>query len=269
LASKLGWEDWDCKKCSNGLLTPYQWGMLSKPGVALDVLDICDCRAGDSWRKHVLKLQGKVSTEEELQQAKRTQQQRVMDLFPNCAIPRNFREYTIVGYEELVRNDIPKRRFLAALQNFINNDGRIVRKNTGEIQYGLLAHGPSGVGKTGALTCLYMWLRERGKSGLWITFHQLLDVLRDFNDPRHDSRLSILNRVDVLLIDEFGDPKGTPTDFQINSLFDILKVREEEARTTLITTNLDVETLRTKFDERSIVRLERLCAVVDVGGAAL
>lgn len=195
------------------------------------------------------------------------QQDRVIELFPRSKVPAVFKDLTLTTYRQATMGDGEKTPFIHVLADLYKM-GSVLGED-GREQRGVLAIGPSGVGKTGALTAMYMHMRENGKPGLWITYHDLQDELRDFKDPRYQSKLGVLKRVDLLMIDEFGDPKGSPSDFQVNAVFDVIKSRHEKDLTTFLTSNLDMAAIKERFDERSARRIEDMCRIVQVGGKRL
>ena len=90
--------------------------------------------------------------------------------------------------------------------------------------------------------------KEKGQlSCLAVSFNELLTRIKQSISDGHNQEghyLELLNKADVLLIDDLGT--GKPSEYETNLLFSILESRTEE-KATIITTNLDEQKLLNKY----------------------
>ena len=156
---------------------------------------------------------------------------------------------------------------------------------------GLLLTGSIGVGKTHlAVGMLQSLVEERGASGLFYDYRELLKQVQNSYNPRvAATELEILAPVfdaEVLVLDEIGASK--PTDWVWDTVAHILNTRYNDRRTTIITTNyanlpplgavagegaasqariaMREETLGDRIGERMRSRLQEMCVVVEMQG---
>ena len=105
--------------------------------------------------------------------------------------------------------------------------------------------------------------KEKGQlSCLAVSFNELLTLIKQSISDGHNQEghyLELLNKADVLLIDDLGT--GKPSEYETNLLFSILESRTEE-KSTNITTNLDEQKLLKKYDKRVVSRLNAYKFVV-------
>ncbi len=104
---------------------------------------------------------------------------------------------------------------------------------------GLLLMGPCGVGKTHLAVAALRNLVERGHSGLFYDYRELLKQIQaSYNPSSQTAEEEVLDpvlRTEVLLLDDLG--AGKPSDWVLETVGHILNTRYNEKRVTLITTN--------------------------------
>lgn len=121
----------------------------------------------------------------------------------------------------------------------------------------LVFSGPSGTGKSRLAMCMASKLRERGYTALILPAFKLNEVfLKYHTDFKGDGRtyLENLNNVDMLIIDDLGT-ETTLKNVTHEYLLQIISDRMMSGRHTLISTNLDSENIRTRYDDRMHSRL--------------
>lgn len=104
---------------------------------------------------------------------------------------------------------------------------------------GLLLMGPCGVGKTHLAVAALRNLIERGHTGLFYDYRDLLKQIQaSYNPASAAAESDVLDpvlRAEVLLLDDLG--AGKPSDWVLETVGHILNTRYNEKRVTLITTN--------------------------------
>jgi DNA replication protein DnaC len=104
---------------------------------------------------------------------------------------------------------------------------------------GLLLMGPCGAGKTHLAVAALRALVERGHSGLFYDYRELLKQIQaSYNPASQTAEATVLDpvlRCEVLLLDDLG--AGKPSDWVLETVGHILNTRYNEKRVTLITTN--------------------------------
>jgi len=104
---------------------------------------------------------------------------------------------------------------------------------------GLLLMGGCGVGKTHLAVAVLRSIIERGHTGLFFDYRDLLKQIQASYNPASPAGegevLDPVLRAEVLLLDDLG--AGKPSDWVLETVGHILNTRYNEKRVTLITTN--------------------------------
>ena len=156
---------------------------------------------------------------------------------------------------------------------------------------GLLLTGRPGIGKTHLAVGVLKELLERGATGIFCHYHDLIKrVQHSYNQNVNATEMDILRPIfeaEILVLDEVGASR--PTDWVFDTVAHILNTRYNERRTTIITTNypnaepilsagsvvsqfaeareaLREETLGDRIGERMRSRLQEMCVVVEMDG---
>jgi DNA replication protein DnaC len=180
---------------------------------------------------------------------------------------------------------IPKRYERCALDSYLPNHEsqktakRFVQhfvKQYPQVDGGLMFFGPCGVGKTHlAVALLKLVIRERGDSGLFYDFRDLLrEIQASWNSVSQTSEMEVLRPVleaKVLVLDELGANK--PTEWVRDTIAHIINCRYNDKRVTIFTSNyLDSavkpgeETLTDRIGTRLRSRLYEMCRDVEIRG---
>ena len=117
--------------------------------------------------------------------------------------------------------------------------------------------GPTGVGKTGLGTSFLVNAIEKGKTGRFITFHELISRLNKAIALHEEERvLKRLAAYDCLHIDEIGYVEVDAA--QVGLFFRLMSMRHKR-RTTIVTSNLGFQQWRTflKNDHLTAALVER------------
>lgn len=212
-------------------------------------------------------------------------QRRTRRVLSLARIPRRYEHCTLDSYEpSFAGGNRSLKKSLEAARKFV--DGYPLQ-NEGN---GLLLTGSIGVGKTHlAVGILQALVEERGASGLFYDYRELLKQVQNSYNPRvAATELEVLAPVfdaEVLVLDEIGASK--PTDWVWDTVAHILNTRYNDKRTTIITTNysnlpplgmaqedgrsqaraaMREETLGDRIGERMRSRLQEMCVVLEMQG---
>jgi DNA replication protein DnaC len=104
---------------------------------------------------------------------------------------------------------------------------------------GLLLMGPCGAGKTHLAVSALKEVVERGHSGLFYDYRELLKEIQDsYNAESQSTEMSVLEpvlKVEILVLDDVGSSKPSP--WALETVGHILNTRYNEKRVTILTTN--------------------------------
>ena len=118
----------------------------------------------------------------------------------------------------------------------------------------LLFYGGSGLGKTYLLRCIHARAQERDIPALCVTANQLIRTARKSVFSREQEDMDALYETDLLLIDDLGT-EPMIEGVTVEELFNILNERQNAGLCTVISTNLTLENLQVRYNERFISRL--------------
>src|SRR6266850_5225978 len=200
---------------------------------------------------------------------------RRLSLLTGLRLPPKFLERTLAGYRAY---SPAQQRALLRARRFVDE---FVPGAAG--QRALLFCGPPGTGKTHLLSAMLRNLAARkAVRGRYEEFFLLLSDIRDGFSRGLSSRewLEPLRQVDVLAIDEIGKG-GKNRDFEQGVLDEVLSVRYNAGRPTLLATNYprpgtvgwefradgqSAENLEQRVGPRIYSRLHEMCDLIDVVG---
>lgn len=127
---------------------------------------------------------------------------------------------------------------------------------------GLILRGIPGCGKTHIAVAILRAVMERGFSGNYANFTDLLSRLRDsYNNGSREVEgelLGQIDEVDLLVLDDVG--AESTSDWVRDRLYLIINRRYENARATIVTTNCDEAELEARIGPRTASRLYEMCS---------
>ncbi len=113
--------------------------------------------------------------------------------------------------------------------------------------------GNTGLGKTFLCSCIAKRIIENGYS---VVFRSVLkvfeDALAEHYGKRDGNTLEELNNADLVILDDLGSEFGTQSD---PILYQIINDRINLCKPTIITSNLSIQQLNKRYNERIISRL--------------
>ena len=165
------------------------------------------------------------------------------------------REYTFDHFKlELYENEegaypiSPKEN----ISNILESSLSYIR-NFKNISSNLLFYGSPGTGKTFLSSCIAKELLDAGFLVVYRTADGLIQNLKDVKFNDNFELLDLLLNCDLLIIDDLGTELST--EFSKVELFNFLNTKLLRKKKMIISTNLTLENLKNKYDERIYSRL--------------
>lgn len=257
-----------CEFCTFGLIDPPPVRgplvIARRSQMLAGELQFCTCGAGQAYQACLgtVEIDMNAVVAQATAEAKGRKREQ---LFVNAGVPEKYQHYTFFNYVQAAAGDRGKIAAIDAIKTIYAKD----EINRGGQRFkGLYLYGNTGVGKTGALSPLFVWMLREGKIGFWVQYHELLAQARDFESGKVEERIHALQRAEVVMIDDFGDPSASrmATDWSREVIFRIIDYRANHYLMTLVTSNLDPAGVENQFDGRTARRLFAICLPVLVAG---
>lgn len=119
---------------------------------------------------------------------------------------------------------------------------------------GLFLYGATGLGKTLLSSCIARELLGKGYS---VAFDSIQNYLRDIENEQFNrsdgNTLQTLINADIVILDDLGSEFITP--FSLSALYNIINTRLNMGKPTIVSSNLSLDDLGKKYDDRIISRL--------------
>ena len=230
----------------------------------------CDCDAGNVAAQALERAASQLEANEIAMRetVARSARSRLERIFDNANVPNRFADLTWNGWKALAGGDAGKHMAIKAIDAYAHDD--CINTNRGK-RVGIMLYGKSDMGKTGALSPLFLHYIRQGLPGLWVQYNDLLAALKQFEDGKVEERVAAAKHTEFLFIDDFGDPSAQrqATDYAREVMFRIIDHRNNYQKPTFITSNLTPAKLADQFGERLVKRLDELCLSVEVTGTAM
>lgn len=126
----------------------------------------------------------------------------------------------------------------------------------GEEPRNLFLYGDTGVGKTFLSNCIAKELIDRTYSVIYFTAFELFDIFEKSKFGKDDAAEAMNTHIfdcDLLIIDDLGTE--LPNSFTISRLFLCLNERMLRRKSTIISTNLSLDTFVEYYSERTFSRI--------------
>lgn len=132
---------------------------------------------------------------------------------------------------------------------------------------GVYLYGPVGTGKTFSASCMANELMENNKTVLVMNLGLYLTKLkREWAEAENDV-LNYAKECDMLIIDDFGVEKVS--EFVLEKLFALIDTRYRSQKAMIITSNLSLEEIMSKFGDRIADRIVDMCFPIEVKGESM
>lgn len=131
----------------------------------------------------------------------------------------------------------------------------------------LLIFGNTGVGKTFLTHCIARDIMQAGHSVLYLTATEFFDALLDKAFHQTEESLNLYEQIqecELLIIDDLGTERNT--DFVISQLFVCLNDRILNQKSTIISTNLTLNEIKSNYTERTFSRISNHYKVLRLAG---
>ena len=134
-----------------------------------------------------------------------------------------------------------------------------------------MIYGNTGVGKTFISNCIAKELLDRSYTVIYLTSFQLFDILeknkfsKDYDNPEIQNQFNFILSCDLLIIDDLGTE--LTNSFINTQLYLCINERYLREKSTIISTNLSLDNINTKYSERIFSRLISNYTLLKIVGA--
>lgn len=254
----------ECPMCHNGLVSTLDYSRDTTANVLLHTfmtgnLILCECEAGERMRAGLMKRANApddaVTQQVAVAEAVKRRKEK---LFKEASVPPRFSSFTFNGYVAQAKGDPGKQKMIETILAHY--------KGTNE-KLGIMLCGPTGLGKTGALSPLFLHYMDKGYSGLWLPYFDMMAGFKDFESGQVSAKIALAQDVNLLFIDDMGDPKRqAATDYEREVVFRLVDHRNNYGLPMFITSNLSLDMLDGYYRPELVKRLYEACDVVPVTG---
>ncbi len=161
------------------------------------------------------------------------------DYYPKDFFDENL-ENKINAYDNAINAVNICKKFVADFDSFASN---------------ILLYGDPGVGKTFLTNCIANELIKTSHSVIYLTSIELFDLMSKykFSNNEDDMKMDTITECDLLIIDDLGTE--LVNSFTDSSLFYVINDRLLQKKSTIISTNFDIDGLYNKYSERVFSRI--------------
>lgn len=167
----------------------------------------------------------------------------------------NFDTFSFAYYSDNYIDPVTGRSSLAAIRNAHLIAREFVEMFTDEFR-NLFLYGDTGVGKTFLSNCIAKELIDRAFSVIYLTSFELFDTLAKSKFEKDTAAEMMCEHIydcDLLILDDLGTELANS--FTVSQLFLCLNERLLRRKSTIISTNLSLESLVDIYSERTFSRI--------------
>lgn len=152
-----------------------------------------------------------------------------------------------------------------SLDYYSGDDYKIMKKhyekakdfaeNFGKHNENIIMSGDTGLGKTHLSLAIANEIMKKGYSVIYDSSINILHKIEmeHFGRDKINDTLSLVNNVDLLILDDLGTEYSTP--FYVSTVYNIINTRLNMSKSTIISTNLSAEEIKNRYSERVKSRL--------------
>ncbi len=173
----------------------------------------------------------------------------------NVLAKENFSTFSFAYYSENHVDSVTGRSSLETMQNAHRTALEFVDTFSDEFR-NLFLYGDTGVGKTFLSNCIAKELIDRAFSVIYFTAYDFFDTLAKSKFEKDDTAEMMSEHIfdcDLLIIDDLGTE--LPNSFTVSQLFLCLNERLLRRKSTVISTNLSLESIVDIYSERTFSRI--------------
>lgn len=167
----------------------------------------------------------------------------------------NFNTFSFAYYSDNHIDPVTGRSSLATMKNAHLIAHEFVDTFTDDFR-NLFLYGDTGVGKTFLSNCIAKELIDRAFSVIYLTAFELFDTLAKSKFEKDDAAETMCEHIfdcDLLIIDDLGTELANS--FTVSQFFLCLNERLLRRKSTIISTNLSLESLVDIYSERTFSRI--------------
>ena len=162
------------------------------------------------------------------------------------------------------------------LSYYTDNDFKVMQKHLNYLKNyakkfapdsnSILIYGKTGLGKTHISLAIANRVLEKGYSVIYDSVVNILSKIEEehFIYNHKSEMINLIMQTDLLIIDDLGTERETP--FYDSIIYNIINTRLNYRKPIIINTNLDVDEMRAKYDERIVSRLTTQYATLQFCG---
>lgn len=168
----------------------------------------------------------------------------------------NFSTFSLDYYSSNHKDPLTGRSSLEAVQTALHICHEFVDTFSEDFR-NILLYGDTGVGKTFLSHCIAKEVMDRSYSVIYFSASRLFDVLANNmfgkKDEETDDSLDYIYNCDLFIIDDLGTELANT--FTTSQLFSCLNERILRRKSTIISTNLALDDIKTIYSERIFSRI--------------
>lgn len=168
----------------------------------------------------------------------------------------NFSTFSLDYYSSNHKDPLTGRSSLEAVQTALHICHEFVDTFSEDFR-NILLYGDTGVGKTFLSHCIAKEVMDRSYSVIYFSASRLFDILAKNmfgkKDEEPDDSLDYIYNCDLLIIDDLGTELANT--FTTSQLFSCLNERILRQKSTIISTNLALDDIKTIYSERIFSRI--------------
>ena len=185
----------------------------------------------------------------------------------NILDKENFSTCSLSYYSRNHIDPLTGRSSLESMETALNVCHNFVDTFSKEF-HNILLYGDTGVGKTFLSHCIAKELMDSAYSVIYFTAAGLFDILAENTfGKRQDKDSDVFEHIydcDLLIIDDLGTE--LPNSFTVSQLFICLNERILRQKSTIISTNLALEDIKSIYSERTFSRISSNYTILRITG---